>query len=221
VSKDAMNIKGLGKDIVKRFVEEGLIQDILDVFRLDYDKILSLEGWKQQSVDNLRNSIAESKNNELYRLIVALGIDNVGNTMSKTLAKKVSHLLEFQSWSLEDFNNLDDIGPKMAQSLYSFFQNPNQIELLTQLEALGVNLKGATQNLEGKLLGKIIVFTGFRNPELEVKIEREGGEVANSLSKKTNILIMKEKGSGSSKEKKAMENGTEIYTVEEFESAFF
>jgi DNA ligase (NAD+) len=75
--------------------------------------------------------------------------------------------------------------------------------------------------LEGKLLGKIIVFTGFRNPELEVKIEREGGEVANSLSKKTNILIMKEKGSGSSKEKKAMENGTEIYTVEEFESAFF
>jgi DNA ligase (NAD+) len=221
VSKDAMNIKGLGKDIVKRFVEEGLIQDILDVFRLDYEKILSLEGWKEQSVDNLKNSIAESKNNELYRLIVALGIDNVGNTMSKTLAKKVSHLLEFQSWSLEDFNNLDDIGPKMAQSLYSFFQNPNQIELLTQLEALGVNLKGATQNLEGKLLGKIIVFTGFRNPELEVKIEREGGEVANSLSKKTNILIMKEKGSGSSKEKKAMENGTEIYTVEEFESAFF
>jgi DNA ligase (NAD+) len=221
VSKDAMNIKGLGKDIVKRFVEEGLIQDILDVFRLDYEKILSLEGWKEQSVENLKNSIAESKNNELYRLIVALGIDNVGNTMSKTLAKKVSHLLEFQSWSLEDFNNLDDIGPKMAQSLYSFFQNPNQIELLTQLEALGVNLKGATQNLEGKLLGKIIVFTGFRNPELEVKIEREGGEVANSLSKKTNILIMKEKGSGSSKEKKAMENGTEIYTVEEFESAFF
>ena len=221
VSKDAMNIKGLGKDILKRFVEEGLIRDILDVFRLDYEKILSLEGWKEQSVENLKNSIAESKNNELYRLIVALGIDNVGNTMSKTLAKKVSHLLEFQSWSLENFNNLDDIGPKMAQSLYTFFQNPNQIELLTQLEALGVNLKGATQNLEGKLLGKIIVFTGFRNPELEVKIEREGGEVANSLSKKTNILIMKEKGSGSSKEKKAMENGTEIYTVEEFESAFF
>lgn len=221
VSKDAMNIKGLGKDIVKRFVEEGIIKDLLDIFKLDFDKILALEGWKQQSVDNLRNSIAESKNNELYRLIVALGIDNVGNTMSKTLAKKVSHLLEFKNWSLEDFNNLDDIGPKMAQSLYSFFQNSTQIELLMQLEALGVNLKGATQNLEGKLLGKIIVFTGFRNPELEVKIEREGGEVANSLSKKTNILIMKEKGSGSSKEKKAIENGTEIFTVEEFEAQFF
>lgn len=221
VSKDAMNIKGLGKDIVKRFVEEGIIKDLLDIFKLDFERILTLEGWKQQSLENLRNSIAESKNNELYRLIVALGIDNVGNTMSKTLAKKVSHLLEFKNWSLEDFNNLDDIGPKMAQSLYSFFQNSTQIELLMQLEALGVNLKGATQNLEGKLLGKIIVFTGFRNPELEVKIEREGGEVANSLSKKTNILIMKEKGSGSSKEKKAIENGTEIFTVEEFEAQFF
>lgn len=221
VSKDAMNIKGLGKDIVKRFVEEGIIKDLLDVFKLDFDKILTLEGWKEQSVENLRNSIAESKNNELYRLIVALGIDNVGNTMSKTLAKKVSHLLDFKNWSLEDFNNLDDIGPKMAQSLFSFFQNPAQIELLTQLEALGVNLKGATQNLEGKLLGKIIVFTGFRNPELESKIEQEGGEVANSLSKKTNILIMKEKGSGSSKEKKAIDNGTEIYTIEEFEAQFF
>ncbi len=221
VSKDAMNIKGLGKDIVKRFVEEGIIKDLLDIFKLDFDNILTLEGWKEQSVENLRNSIAESKNNELYRLVVALGIDNVGNTMSKTLAKKVSHLLEFKNWSLEDFNNLDDIGPKMAQSLYSFFQNPNQIELLLQLEALGVNLKGAIQNLEGKLLGKIIVFTGFRNPELESKIEQEGGEVANSLSKKTNILIMKEKGSGSSKEKKAIDNGTEIYTIEEFEAQFF
>lgn len=221
VSKDAMNIKGLGKDIVKRFVDEGIIKDILDIFNLDFDKILTLEGWKNQSVDNLKNSIAESKNNELYRLIVALGIDNVGNTMSKTLSKKVAHLLEFKDWSLEDFNNLDDIGPKMAQSLFSYFQNQSNIAFLEKLESLGVNLKGSVANQEGKLYGKIIVFTGFRNPDLEAKIEREGGEVANSLSKKTNILIMKEKGSGSSKEKKAMENGTEIFTVEEFESTFF
>lgn len=217
-SKDAMNIKGLGKDIIKRFVELGIIKTILDIYQLNFEYILSLDGWQEKSVVGLKNSIIESKNNELYRLIVALGIDNVGNTMSKSLAKKVGHLLEFTTWSREDFNHIDDIGEKMANSLFDFFQNEEQVNILKNLEALGVNLKGATLNTDGLLSGKQIVFTGFRDAELEKKIEDLGGEVLNSLSKKTNFLIMKEKGSGSTKEKKALEYGATIFTIDEFKN---
>lgn len=216
-SKDAMNIKGLGKDIIKRFVDLNLITDVSSIYQLDYNQILKLDGWKEKSVESLRSSIEESKKNETYRLLIALGIDNVGNTIAKSLAKKVEHLLDFQTWSLEDFQNLDDIGPKMAESLYSFFHNTENIRTLQTLESMGINLRGASINTSGSLYGKQIVFTGFRNPDLEKKIESLGGEIGNSLSKKTSILVMKEKGSGSSKEKKALEYGVEVMTVEEFE----
>jgi DNA ligase (NAD+) len=105
----------------------------------------------------------------------------------------------------------------MAKSTYDFFQNQDHIQMLQSLESLGVNLKGIELNVTGVLYGKQIVFTGFRNPSLEIKIESLGGEIGNSLSKKTSILVMKEKGSGSSKEKKAIEYGVEVMTVEEFE----
>jgi DNA ligase (NAD+) len=216
-SKDAMNIKGLGKDIIKRFMELGFITDILSIYNLDYEKILNLDGWQAKSVEGLRASIDESKSNETYRLLIALGIDNVGTTMAKSLAKKVEHILDFQSWTIENYQALDDVGPKMAQSLFDFFSLSENIETLKTLESLGINLRGATINTSGILYGKQIVFTGFRNADLEKQIESLGGEIGNSLSKKTTILVMKEKGSGSSKEKKAMDYGVEVMTVEEFE----
>ena len=216
-SKDAMNINGLGKDIIKRFIEEGIIKDIPSIYQLNYKEILKLDGWKEKSIENLRQGIEESKSNEMYRLLIAMGIDGVGNTMAKSLAKKVSYLLDFQNYTTEQWVAIDDVGPKLAQSLYDFFHNDEFLAVLHKLESLGVNLKGAEINTTGILYGKQIVFTGFRNPELEKKIEALGGEVANSLSKKTSILIMKEKGSGSSKEKKALDYGVEVMTVEEFE----
>jgi DNA ligase (NAD+) len=216
-SKDAMNIKGLGKDIIKRFMELGFITDIASIYQLDFEKIIQLDGWKDKSVEGLRASIEESKANETSRLLVGLGIDNVGNTMAKSLAKKVEHILDFQTWTLENYQALDDVGPKMAQSLVDFFSNSESVEALKTLESLGINLRGATINTSGILYGKQIVFTGFRNADLEKKIESLGGEIGNSLSKKTSILVMKEKGSGSSKEKKAADYGVEVMTVEEFE----
>jgi len=216
VSKEAMNIKGLGKDIVKRFIELKFITDIPSIYQLDFEKILELDGWQIKSVEGLKTSIEESKKNELSRLIVALGIDNVGTTMAKSLSKKVEHLLDFQTWTLENFQNLDDVGPKMAQSLYDFFHNEESLSILKSLEIEGVSLKGISINTTGKFYGKQIVFTGFRNADLEKKIEAQGGEIGNSLSKKTSILVMKEKGSGSTKEKKALEYGVEVMTIEEF-----
>lgn len=216
-SKDAMNINGLGKDIIRRFMDLGFITDIPSIYQLNYDEILELDGWKDKSVDNLKRGIEESKSNEMYRLLIGMGIDGVGNTMAKSLGKKVSHLLDFRNWSIEEFISLDDVGPKLAQSLYDFFHKEENVAILQNLETLGVNLRGAEINTSGLLYGKQIVFTGFRNPELEKKIEALGGEVSNSLSKKTAILIMKEKGSGSSKEKKAQDYGVEVMTVAEFE----
>lgn len=219
-SKDAMNINGLGKDIIKRFIEQGIIKDIPSIYQLNYDEILKLDGWKEKSIENLKQGIEESKSNEMYRLMIAMGIDGVGNTMAKSLAKKVSYLLDFQGYTIEQWVAIDDVGPKLAQSLYDFFHNAEFLAVLHKLESLGVNLKGAEINTTGILYGKQIVFTGFRNPELEKKIEALGGEVGNTLSKKTSILIMKEKGSGSSKEKKALDYGVEVMTVEEFESLY-
>jgi DNA ligase (NAD+) len=215
-SKDAMNINGLGKDIIKRFIEEGLITDISSIYQLNYDEILRLDGWKEKSVDNLKEGIEASKSNELYRLLIAMGIDGVGNTMAKSLAKKVSYLLDFQTYTIEQWVAIEDVGPKLAQSLFDFFHSEENLKVLQKLESLGVNLKGAEINTSGILYGKQIVFTGFRNPELEKKIEALGGEVVNSLSKRTAILVMKEKGSGSTKEKKALDYGVKVMTVEEF-----
>jgi len=212
-----MNIKGLGKDIIKRFVEEGIVKDTIDIYQLDYQKIEKLEGWKDRSIQNLKNSIEESKSNELNRLIVALGISNVGSTMSKILAKKVESIYDFNSWTIQQYIEIEDVGEKMALALFDYFQNEVNIQLIKQLEYLGVNIKNVNKVLEGPLLNKTIVFTGFRNNDLEQKIERLGGQIANSLSKKTSILVVKEKGSGSSKETKAQQNGTEILTIEEFE----
>jgi DNA ligase (NAD+) len=219
-SKESMNIKGLGKDIIKRFFHLGILKNYLDIYQLDYNYILSLEGWKTQSVDNLKTSIEESKKNELYRLINALGIDNVGNTMSKILAKKVNHLLDFQNWSLEDFNLIEDIGPKMAQSLFMFFNDIENINMLLKLEELGVNLAGTFINIDGILSNQIIVFSGFRDADLEQKIESLGGSIANSLSKKTTILVMKEIGTGSSKESKAKTYGTLVYDLDSFKEYY-
>jgi DNA ligase (NAD+) len=215
-SKDAMNINGLGKDIIKRFIEEGLITDISSIYQLNYDEILRLDGWKEKSVDNLKEGIEASKSNEVYRLLIAMGIDGVGNTMAKSLAKKVSYLLDFQTYTIEQWVAIEDVGPKLAQSLFDFFHSEENLKVLQKLESLGVNLKGAEINTSGILYGKQIVFTGFRNPELEKKIETLGGEVVNSLSKRTAILVMKEKGSGSTKEKKALDYGVKVMTVEEF-----
>lgn len=214
-SKDAMNIKGLGKDIIKRFVDLGMITDISSIYNLDYEAILKLDGWKDKSVDGLRQSIEDSKSNDMYRVLIGLGIDGVGNTMAKSLSKKVSYLLDFTAWSIEQFLSLDDIGPKMAQSLYEFFHTDENIALLKTLESHGINLRGQELNTTGILYGKQIVFSGFRSPDLEKKIESLGGEISNSLSKKTSILVMKEKGTGSSKEKKAQDYGVEVMTIEE------
>src|SRR5258705_3118131 len=138
VSKDAMDIRGFGDANVRKFYELGLLQDIPGIYRLDFKKIGEMEGFGQRSIDNLQLAISNSKTQPLHRLIYALGIRFVGETTAKTLAQAVSHLLDLKKLSFEELQNLEDIGPKVAGSIYHFFSNRDNIKLLEELEKLGL-----------------------------------------------------------------------------------
>ena len=129
----------------------------------------------------------------------------------KLLVKQVSHIRDFYNFTESDFTSLHDVGPKVANSLFEFFNDEENKTILDTLEKEGLQLSQQNEAvIEGVLSGKSFVFTGFRNEIYENKIIQMGGEISNTLSKKTSYLVMKSKGSGSSKEKKALDYGTEI-----------
>jgi len=198
VSKVAMDIDGLGKDIVKRFMAEGLIKNIPDLYKLDYDQILELEGWKERSVKNLAEGIEESKSNPLWRLVTGLGIRHIGGTMAKALTKQIEHLLDFQNWSEEELINLEDVGPKVAQSIQEFIHNPANVEMLKDLEQAGLNLQNIKSETASTILaGKTFLFTGkltqFTRDQAKEMVESNGGSVLSGVSAKLNYLVAGEK----------------------------
>jgi DNA ligase (NAD+) len=137
-SKDAMDIRGLGAAIIEKFYTLGLLTSIPQVYQLDYEAIGQLEGFGKKSIDNLRTAIENSKKQPLHRLIYALGIRYVGETMAKTLAHAVDHLLDLQKFDEEALQNLEDVGPKVAGSVVQFFSNRQNIELIKALEQIGL-----------------------------------------------------------------------------------
>lgn len=197
-SVNAMDIQGLGQEIIKTFLREGILTSITDIYQLDTEKILQLEGFKERSVQNLTNSIERSKSNESWRLLTALGIRHVGVTTSKTLAKEVELLTDYQGWSLEQFQELKDVGPIVANSLFEFFNDSQNIELIQQLAEKGVNIKKTEVVLDSdKLVGKTFLFTGtmptLSRDEGKVLVEKHGGKVLSGVSKKLDYLVAGEK----------------------------
>ncbi|HEX4850366.1 MAG TPA: NAD-dependent DNA ligase LigA, partial [Puia sp.] len=147
VSKDAMDIRSFGAANVKKFYDLGFLKDVPGIYELPFNKIGELEGFGEKSIENLRSAIENSKKQPLHRLIFGLGIRYVGETTAKTLAKSVDHLLGFQKFSLEELQNLEDIGPKVAGSIYQFFHNKDNIHMMEKLEKIGVNLKSSKSEL--------------------------------------------------------------------------
>lgn len=221
VSKGAMDIDGLGKDIVKRFIREELISAIHDIYNLDYDKILGLEGWKEKSVKNLKEGIEASKENPLWRLVVALGIRHVGSATAKMLASKVKDIYELTEWTQEELVELEDVGPIVAESIYDFFQNEANIKLIKELEEAGVNIEneGSTEPQSDVLDGKSFLFTGslsnFTRDEAKEMVEQNGGKTISSVSKKLNYLVVGE-NAGSKLEKARKLGSIEIISEEDF-----
>ncbi len=221
VSKDAMDIRGFGEANVRKFYELGLLTDIPGVYKLQFDKIRGMEGFGEKSIDNLQTSIEGSKKQPLNRLIYALGIRFVGETTAKTLAQAVSHLLEFGNFSFEQLQELEDIGPKVAGSIYHFFSNKDNIALLKELEDLGLVLKNQKKDLAGggNLKGQTFLFTGtlpgLKRSDAEAMAEANGGQLLSGVSSKLNYLVVGE-DAGSKLEKAKKINTVKIISEAEF-----
>jgi DNA ligase (NAD+) len=220
-SKDAMDIRSFGDANVRKFYALGFLTDVPGIYRLPYDQIRALEGFGEKSVSNLQAAIETSRQQPLHRLIFGLGIRYVGETTAKTLAVSVGHLKEFSDFSLEDLQNLEDVGPKVASSVFRFFHNADNLHLLDDLETLGLNLKShkSTAEAGGNLNGQTFLFTGTLNrlkrSDAEEAVEANGGKLLSGVSSKLNYLIVGE-DAGSKLEKAKKIPSIQILTEDEF-----
>lgn len=225
VSKAAMDIDGFGKSIVERFYELGYIRDISDVYNLDYDQIKTLEGFGEKSAKKLEDSISKARENPISKLLHSLSIHHLGKRASKLIAERIKHVLELQNWSEEDYTNIKDIGPVVAQNVSAWFENPSNIDLLKRMEERGVNLTQTDEDKplevaeDASLAGKTILFTGslqkMTRNEAKKLAETNGAKNISAVSKNLNMLVVGEKAG--SKLKKAEAIGTvEILTEDEF-----
>ena len=221
VSKDAMDIRSFGAANIIKFFELDLLRDIPGIYTLSYEKISELEGFGQKSIDNLKTAIENSKTQPLNRLIFGLGIRYVGETTAKTLAKAVDHLLDFEKFSLEELQNLEDVGIKVAGSIYQFFHLEDNIKMIKKLESLGVNLKNTNKKVEtnGILNQQTFLFTGslptLKRSEAEELVEKNGGKLLGSVSSKLNYLVVGE-DAGSKLDKAKKISAIKILSEEEF-----
>ncbi len=221
VSKDAMDIKSFGEANVRKFYELGYLKDIPGIYNLPYDLIGSMEGFGKKSLDNLQSAIESSKLQPLHRLIYALGIRFVGETTAKTLANAVENIYDFISKDEASLLALEDVGIKVAKSILQFFQNEQNIEILHQLEALGLQLKNIKKESAGvdSLNGQTFLFTGtlsqLKRSDAEQMVEKNGGKIMSGVSSKLNYLIVGE-DAGSKLEKAKKINSIHIISEDEF-----
>ncbi len=194
VSKDAMDMKTFGEANVRKFYAEKIIHDIPSIYSIDYNRIADLEGFKRKSIDNLKTAIENSKKQSLNRLIYGLGIRYVGETTAKTLAKVVDAIFDLKKISIEELQQLKDIGGKVAESVFSFFHNDDNLKMLEELADNGVNVKGdKTEPVSGKFSGLTFLFTGtlptLKRSAAEKMAEDNGGKLLSSVSSNLNFLV--------------------------------
>lgn len=225
VSKDAMDIDGMGKQIIERFYELGWIRNIADVYHLDYTQVAQLEGFGGKSAKNLETAIEKAKKNPIQRLLHSLSIHHLGKKVSKLIAAEIQHVLDLKDWQIEDYTKIKDVGPVVAANVTQFFQNEHNIALLEQMESFGVNLQQTEEDrpktaaADAPLSGKTILFTGslskMGRKEAQEKAEAAGAKNISAVSKNLDILVVGE--DAGSKLKKAREIGTvQILTEDEF-----
>jgi len=220
VSKDAMDIRSFGEANVHKFYELGLLKDIPGIYTLNFDEIKKLEGFGERSINNLQQAIEKSKTQPLHRLIYALGIRYVGETTAKTLAQFISGVFELADYSIEQLQQMEDVGVKVAGSIYEFFHNKDNLHMLQKLESLGIKMQqDKPQFIEGNFSGQTFLFTGTLNrlkrSEAEERVEANGGKIVSGVSSKLNYLVVGE-DAGSKLEKAKKIPAINIITEEEF-----
>lgn len=220
VSRDCMNIDGLGDKIIEQLINKNLISNIADIYFLKFEDIATLKKNGQKFTQNLIDAINNSKNNDLYRLIAALGIRHIGTKAAKTLAKKYKTMDNLINASLESLAMTDDIGEISANSIYEFFRQDQTIDLINRLKEANVNMEALeSEDIDNRFEGKTFVLTGtlekFTRKEASDLIEKHGGKTSGSVSKKTDYVLAGE--DAGSKLTKAQSLGVEIITEEQFE----
>ena len=220
VSKEAMDIDGLGYKIVEQLIEKGLIKNIADIYTLSLEDVASLKKNGKKFAQNLIDSIEESKKQDLFHVINALGIRQVGIKAAKVLAKKYKTMEELSNASFESLALTDDVGEITANNIIEFFSQEQTKDIIERLKNLGVNMESLQEeNIDNRFEGKIFVLTGalekYSRKEAEDLIEKYGGKTSSSVSKKTSYVLAGE--DAGSKLTKAQELGVTIITEKEFE----
>lgn len=223
VSRDAMDIRGLGPAIISQLIDNGLIKDAADLYYLTYDQLINLDRMGDKSVNNLLSSIERSKQQDLDRLVFALGIRLVGSRAAQLIAQHFKSLDNIMKAKKEDFLQIHEIGGKIAESIVAFFKEEQNLELVDKLKKAGVNTElKASQESEQQLSleGKTFVLTGtlasYTRGEAKAEIERRGGRVTSSVSRKTDYVVAGE--NPGSKLEKARSLGIKIIDEEEFKN---
>ena len=219
VSRDAMDIEGLGPAVLEQLVNADLVKSPSDLYSLKYEDIISLDNKGDKSAQNLLNALEKSKSNELYRLVFALGIPHIGQKAAKTLCQKFTTIEGLFDANAEDISAIDGFGDIMAQSVVQYFSLDSTKSLIDELKSLGVQMKPSEViSTEGIFKGKTFVLTGtlptMSRKEASTIIEQHGGKTSSSVSKKTDFVLAGE--DAGSKLTKAQTLGITIITEEEF-----
>ena len=219
-SRDAMDISGLGDAIVEQLIDNNLIKDIADIYYLKYDDVVKLDRFAPKSARNLINAIEKTKNNSLDKLLFGFGMRHIGKKAAKVLAENFDNIYMIKDASFDDINSLDDFGAIMAQSVVDFFSKEETDMLISKFEKAGVNLNGLKKELDSEILkDKTFVITGsfdnYSRSDITKLIEKNGGKVSGSVSKKTSFLIAGE--DAGSKLRKAESLSIPIISVEHLE----
>ena len=219
VSREAMNIDGLGEAIIDQLMSKELIKNIADIYALKFEDISSLKKNGKKFAENLINAIKNSKSNELHRLITALGIRHVGSKAAKVLARKFKTLDALAEADFETLSQINDVGPIVANSIVEFFEQEQTKDLISRLKGYGVNMEDTmAQSEDNRFEGLTFVLTGslesFTRDEASNIIENFGGKVSGSVSKKTSYLLAGE--DAGSKLTKAQALGIKVISEEKF-----
>lgn len=222
ISRKAMNIDGLGEETIDLLVDKNLISNSADLYELTYHQLYELEGFKEKKVQNILEGIQKSKQVPFERVLFAIGIRYVGETVAKKLAKQFKSIDAIANATFEELINTDEIGDKIAESLQQFFANEYHQQLVNRLKEKGLQLTLSEEklaNTTNKLAGLTFVVSGvfslFSRDELKNSIEQNGGKVAGSISKKTSYIVAGE-NMGPSKLQKAQDLGVAIIDENKF-----
>ena len=221
VGRDAMDIDGLGPAVLEQLVNEGLVKSPADLYRLKIDDVSNLERMAEKSANNLISAVEKSKENELYRLVFALGIRNIGLKAAKLLCENFPTIDDILNAKAVDFETIDGFGKVMALSIENYFALDGTKELISDLKSLGLKMKSSASKSSGGIFsGKTFVLTGtlptMKRSEASKIIEENGGKTSSSVSKKTSYVLAGEEAG--SKLTKAQSLGITIITEDEFKA---